>query len=142
MTGKGINSEENKLLKVFENKISELKEENKQLNQSVKKNAHDQKQPNENVPNPENIVATSSFVDLILTNERSSPDGQEIDEHEYYSLGQNISNNNGSEGELDKKTFSMDLEKDKDTLLENNKYVLIQRIQSDTVAFPGTLRKV
>ena len=129
MSGKGINSEENKLLKVYENEIFELKDENKQLKQSVKKKAHDQQQQNENVQNPENIGDSSSFVDLILTTERSSPDGREIDdeslEHEYCGSGQNISNNNGSEGELDKHTFSVELEKDKDMLLENNKYVLV-----------------
>ena len=37
MSNKGIPSEENKLLGIYEKKISELKEENKQLNQSVKK---------------------------------------------------------------------------------------------------------
>ena len=114
MSDKGIPSEENKLLGIYEKKISELEEENKKLKQLAKNNTHDQQQPNES------IVVTSRFVDLILTTERSSPDGQEIDdeclEHEYCSSGQNISNSIDSE---EKRTFSLELEKDK--LLENNK---------------------
>ena len=124
---KGITSEGNELLKVYEKKISELEEENKQLKESFKNNTHDQQQPNENVSNPESIVATSSFLDLILKTDRSSPDGQEIEdeclEHECFSSEQNISSNSGSEGKLDEKTFSMELEKNKEKLLENNKYV-------------------
>ena len=123
MSEKGITREENKLLEIYKKKISELKEENKQLKESFKNNTHDQQQPNENVSNPESIVATSSFVDLILKTDRSSPDGQEIEheclEHEYCSSGLTISNNNGLERELEEKTFSMELEKNK--LLENNK---------------------
>ena len=113
MSDKGIPSEENKLLGSYEKKISELEEENKKLKQLAKNNTHDQQQPNES------IVVTSRFVDLILTTERSSPDGQEIDdeclEHEYCS-SQNISNSIDSE---EKRTCSMELEKAK--LLENNK---------------------
>ena len=123
MSEKGIISEENKLLEIYEKKISELEEENKKLKHSAKNNTHDQQQPNENVQNPESILATSSFVDQILTTERSSPDGQEIDdeclEHQYCSSGKNIPNNIDSEEKLEERTFSMELEKDK--LLENNK---------------------
>ena len=121
MSEKGITSEENKLLKIYEKKISELEEENKQLKESYKNNAHDQQQPNGNVSNPECIDATSSFVDLIMKTDRSSPDGEEIEqecfEHEYYNSGQKISNMNNSNRELEEKTFSME----KNKLLENNK---------------------
>ena len=124
---KGITSEGNELLKIYENKITELEEENKQLKESFKNNAHDQQQPNENVSYPESIVATSSFVDLILKTDRSSPDGQEIEdeclEHEYFSSEQNISNSNYLKKKLEEKMFSMELEKNK--LLENNKLILV-----------------
>jgi hypothetical protein len=87
MSVKDASSKESQTLQNYEVKISELEEENKNLKQaakhlelSLKIDPHDQHQPDEKVSIPDILVATSSFVDLITDTDRTSPDGQEIDD--------------------------------------------------------------
>ena len=87
MSVKDASSKESQTLKNYEVRISELKEENEKLKQAAKHldhslmtDPHDQHQPDEKVSIPDILVATSSFVDMITNTDRTSPDGQEIDD--------------------------------------------------------------
>ena len=87
MSVKDASSKESQTLKNYEVKISELEEENEKLEKVVKHlelsqktDSVDQHQTDEKWSIPDIIVVNSSFVDLITNTDRTSPDGQEIED--------------------------------------------------------------
>ena len=128
MSVKDASSKESQTLQNYEVKISELEEENKNLKQaakhleiSPKTDPHDQQQPDEKLSIPDILVATSSFVDT----DRTSADGQEIDDECLVQPCQPVGGNSHQLNELEEKfnklresKFLMESEKLK--LLENN----------------------
>ena len=112
MSVKDASSKEGQTLQNYEVQIYELEEENKNLKQaakhlelSPKTDPHDQQQPDETLSIPDILVATSSFVDLITNTDRTSPDGQEIDDECLVQPCQPVGGNSHQLNELEE-TFN------------------------------------
>ena len=125
---KGQISTENEIIQNYKIKISELQEESEKLRQTVKElectsfsDPHNSQRMQDNSTLPDILVDNNSFKDLITSSDRSSPDGQEIDDDCLTQPCQGLRLNTTDISCLEEhiETAAMDSEKNK--LLENNK---------------------
>ena len=126
-------SKENETLKKYQNQISELQKQNEQLKQtfnelecSTKTDPHHQQRMNEKVSIPDILVDNNSFVELITSTDRSSPDGREIDDDCLTQPCQRLRWNKSEIAGLEEKIEKLEetkfvIEFEKNKLLENNK---------------------
>jgi len=137
---KGQISTENEIIQNYKIKISELQEESEKLRQTVKElectsfsDPHNSQRMQDNSTLPDILVDNNSFKDPITSSDRSSPDGQEIDDDCLTQPCQGLRLNTTDISCLEEhiETAAMDSEKNK--LLENNKHLeeSLELIQSE-----------